>query len=395
MRKSLLFSILLTPLLYADTQPSIEHYHSLFETQKQEFLHFKKKQTHQFQNYKQQQQDAYEAYKKELSRYWQDPKLSSQKEWIRYSKDQKTRSSINFKDNTITLETFAKSKKQAVGTLQKSLATLSIQDTKTAISNDPLEQKIAAITPPNDVVQSDIDTKPVLAPVIYKHKPTRKEVVTYVTQHINDATVVEQKKPTKTGDKLYEVVVSLPKDTTYQRSKFYLNEVRENGALQRIQPEVLFAVIHTESAFNPKATSYVPAYGLMQIVPHTAGVDSYYYLYHVKKKPSSHYLYNAHNNIRLGSAYLHLLFYSYLRYIKNKQSRLYCTIAAYNTGAGNVAWAFTKHYNVKKAAQYINTLSPDEVYAHLLQHLKYEETKNYLKRVTKRIAIYRELYATR
>ena len=150
--------------------------------------------------------------------------------------------------------------------------------------------------------------------------------------------------------------------------------------------------MHTESSFNPKATSYVPAYGLMQIVPHTAGVDSYKYLYRVKKIPSSRYLYNSKNNIRLGSAYLHLLYYSYLRHIKNPQSRLYCAIAAYNTGAGNVAWAFTHTYNPKKAAQVINRLTPEQVYNRLLRDLKYDEPKHYLKRVTKRMQIYHRIY---
>jgi membrane-bound lytic murein transglycosylase C len=150
--------------------------------------------------------------------------------------------------------------------------------------------------------------------------------------------------------------------------------------------------MHTESCFNPRARSYVPAYGLMQIVPHTAGVDSYKFLYKIKKIPSSTYLYNSTNNIKLGSAYLHILYYNYLKDIKNPISRLYCTIAAYNTGAGNVAWAFTHKYNVKKASKIINKLTPNEVYQKLLQNLKYDEPKHYLKKVTKRMDIYHKLY---
>ena len=78
----------------------------------------------------------------------------------------------------------------------------------------------------------------------------------------------------------------------------------------------------------------------------------------------------------MGSAYLHLLYYKYLRKIKNPNSRLYCAIAAYNTGPGNIAWAFTKSTSMSKAAPFINTKSPQEVYDILLKDLRYEEPKN-------------------
>ena len=151
--------------------------------------------------------------------------------------------------------------------------------------------------------------------------------------------------------------------------------------------------MHSESNFNPRARSYIPAFGLMQLVPKTAGIDSYRYLYKKKRLVSSSYLYDSTNNITLGTAYLHILYYSYLRKIKNPQSRLYCTIAAYNTGAGNIAYAFTRKYNMSKAAPLINRLTPDEVYAKLLKDLRWDEPKHYLKKVSKRMLAYEKLYA--
>ena len=61
------------------------------------------------------------------------------------------------------------------------------------------------------------------------------------------------------------------------------------------------------------ARSHIPAYGLMQIVPKTAGIDAYQYLYNKKRLLSSSYLYNSENNIEIGSAYLHILYYKYLK----------------------------------------------------------------------------------
>mgnify|MGYP000229736931 CR=1 FL=1 len=82
----------------------------------------------------------------------------------------------------------------------------------------------------------------------------------------------------------------------------------------------------------------------------------------------------------------------YLKKIKNPESRLYCTIAAYNTGAGNIAWAFTRRNNVSMAAYKINAMEPEQVYNHLLSNLKYDEPKHYLKRVRTRMGSYKKAY---
>ena len=94
----------------------------------------------------------------------------------------------------------------------------------------------------------------------------------------------------------------------------------------------------------------------------------------------------------MGSAYLYILYYRYLKKIKDPQSRLYCTIAAYNTGAGNIAWAFTHKYNMNVAAPKINALSPTQVYDKLLKDLRFDEPKNYLKRVKRRMKVYEVAY---
>ena len=94
----------------------------------------------------------------------------------------------------------------------------------------------------------------------------------------------------------------------------------------------------------------------------------------------------------MGSAYLHILYYRYLREIKNKNSRLFCTIAGYNTGAGNVAYAFSGTYNVKNAIAKINAMSPDEVFDYLQKNLRYEEPKVYMQRVISRMVAYHKAY---
>ena len=183
----------------------------------------------------------------------------------------------------------------------------------------------------------------------------------------------------------------MPTNTIMKKAKLHKNSISKYANKMRVPRELIYAIMHSESSFNPMARSHVPAYGLMQIVPRSAGIDAYNFLYKEKRMLSSSYLYNANNNIEIGAAYIHILDYKYLKKIKNKQSRLYCVIAAYNTGSGNVARAFISSTNINKAALKINSMSSDEVYSRLIKRLPYKETKFYLKKVYKRVQLYAEL----
>ncbi len=151
------------------------------------------------------------------------------------------------------------------------------------------------------------------------------------------------------------------------------------------------AIIHSESSFKSNAKSYIPAYGLMQVVPISAGHDVNKYIHKIDAPMEVSDLYVPLVNVETGSAYLNILNNRYLKAITNEQSRMYCMIAAYNTGAGNVARAFNKDRstNINKAAIVINSMSSQQVYDHLLKNLPYDETKNYLKKVNNRIALYK------
>jgi membrane-bound lytic murein transglycosylase C len=159
----------------------------------------------------------------------------------------------------------------------------------------------------------------------------------------------------------------------------------------KLEQALVYAIIETESAFNPMARSPVPAYGLMQIVPESAGMDATKQLFKQEKILSSSYLYNSEQNIEIGTTYLNILYYRYLAKIENPQSRLYCVIAAYNTGAGNVAKAFTGNRRISAALPEINSSTPQEVYVKLRKHLPYEETRRYIVKVTDRIKKYEDL----
>lgn len=365
-----------------------------FQKEKNEFLDYKKNQESDFKSYQEAQLKTYNEYKKELSNYWDNPQLSSKKIWMNYSRDKKTRTNVNFEKETITLQTIAPSKKEADEKLKNALSEIITIDTKKAQESDLLEQKLSKIKKPSSMISAEVESEPILSSIIFDEKPTKENLISYVDKTIKDNKISSLESTKIKNNRVYTLNISLPKDAMLKRSKIYYEEVKTQAKKQNLPISLVFAIMHTESSFNPRARSYVPAYGLMQIVPQSAGIDSYLFLYNEKKLLSSSYLYNSKNNITIGSAYLHILYYKYLSKIKNPLSRLYCTIAAYNTGAGNVAWAFTKTNDVNEAALIINSMKSHEVYEKLLRNLKYNEPKEYLKNVSKRINSYHKAYGS-
>ena len=139
-------------------------------------------------------------------------------------------------------------------------------------------------------------------------------------------------------------------------------------------------MIKTESSFNPFAVSHAPAYGLMQIVPRTAGRDVFDKIKNKPGEPSPQYLYDPENNIDTGVAYLKILQERYLVNVRDNNARRYSVISAYNGGAGNVLKTFSS--DRKKAMQKINQLSANQVYDQLINKHPSQESRRYLFKVT-------------
>lgn len=149
-----------------------------------------------------------------------------------------------------------------------------------------------------------------------------------------------------------------------------------------ISPSLVFAIMRTESNFNPFAVSSAPAYGLMQLVPSSGGRDAYKRAKGSNEMPSKQYLFNAENNIELGVAYLNVLAFNELDEVADPVSREYCVISAYNTGPGNVLRTFGgSSKNRDGALDRINGMAAPAVYDQLRAKLPYAETRQYLQKV--------------
>lgn len=189
------------------------------------------------------------------------------------------------------------------------------------------------------------------------------------------------KQSVRDGKKVYSVEFDLVKDHAQVRGRKYETLVRNASIRYKVPETLIYAIMKVESNFNPYATSHIPAYGLMQIVPATAGRDVYKKIKGLNSTPSANQLYNPVHNIDIGTGYLYILERHYLKDIRNPQSREYAVISAYNGGAGNVLKTF--HRDRKRAVSVINSLSAQEVYNKLAFRNPSSEARKYLTKVVK------------
>lgn len=358
-----------------------------------------------FKEYKDDLNKGFKQYKKELSVYWKNPELSSKKIFVEYSKNKKVRKKIDYKKGVITICVISKNSHFAKEKIKQALASLSTQSIKEAVNQNPvLSNVIKTLNAEykNKIVFSNPSNELIVGDILFKNKITKVKIQKFVNKSLQKPLKVYPSKIK--NEKVYKLNVVLPSDYILIKARRYKKDVFKMAYQFSLTPSLIYAVIQTESSFNPLARSYVPAFGLMQIVPQTAGMDAYNMLYKKQKILSPDYLYNPYNNILIGSAYLKKIFYGYFRGIKDLASRLYCTIAAYNTGVGNVACAFNSKskdykgrtickrsmgdYSIKKALPIINSMSGKEVYYYLLKNLRYNESKNYLRKITARYILY-------
>lgn len=191
----------------------------------------------------------------------------------------------------------------------------------------------------------------------------------------------------KNGQTLYRVEIPLVENHTQVRGHKYEHLVRASAERYGISEVLIYSIMETESHFNPYATSHIPAYGLMQVVPSTAGKDVFTRIKKRNDQPTRSYLFNPANNIDTGTAYLSILRDNYLKDIRHPLSKEYAMISGYNGGAGNVLRTF--HQDRRQAVQVINQLTPQQVYDRL--HLKHPraEARGYIKKVTEAQQKYR------
>lgn len=148
--------------------------------------------------------------------------------------------------------------------------------------------------------------------------------------------------------------------------KKYDKQINNVCAEFKIPKSIFYALVNTESSFNPKAKSPAGAIGLAQILPSTAE--------YICVKNNIDYLqfdlYDAHDNLYIGAMYL--------RYLFDRFDNIYTSLAAYNAGETIVrSWLKDSRYSYDGICLY---------------DTPYKETNNYIKKIKNSQKIYLNFY---
>jgi hypothetical protein len=194
----------------------------------------------------------------------------------------------------------------------------------------------------------------------------------------------------------YSVTLEMVPNSVQKRAENYIEMITKYSEKNEIDPALVLALIHTESAFNPKAFSRRPdgtpmACGLMQIIPSQAGRDAHKALFGKDKIVESEYLFDPENNLNMGTWYIKNLSKWWNNYEKKNYGKTssaekneFYAISSYNQGMGTILnKAYKSHQLLDK--------SEEETYQILITENNVpKEGRDYLKRVAERKKLYKK-----
>jgi soluble lytic murein transglycosylase-like protein len=156
---------------------------------------------------------------------------------------------------------------------------------------------------------------------------TAKQIADQVAGGVQDAVTTVAETAAKAPQKVAETVVQTPQKLAHAadqvKENFFKKEIPFGSLIyseakkNNLPPELVAAVVHTESKFKPTARSGAGAQGLMQLVPRTG------------RWLGARNLMDPVQNVMAGTKYLK---YLTERFGGDQQK----AIAAYNAGEGNV-----------------------------------------------------------
>ncbi len=294
-----------------------------------------------------------------------EPEVASPRRYVKYSNDYEARAIVDFEQGFLQVETIATENMRSK--LRQAIVATVLTD------RDMRVEDIFNATEPH------MGGEPFLFGQLLDHDGQSirwRWRAERFADHLLDNALQRQRQH---GRLAHSVRVALVDNHQRLRELEYAEEVLAAAQRYRMPPSLVYAVIEVESAFNPYAVSPANAYGLMQVVPATAGRDVFERIKRLRGEPTREQLFRPDFNIDIGSAYLHLLDDRYLKEINDENSRRFATIAAYNGGPGSTLRAFNA--NRERALGRINAMSSAQVYSHLVDRHPFAETRGYVTKV--------------
>ncbi|WP_127026066.1 transglycosylase SLT domain-containing protein [Rheinheimera mangrovi] len=343
-----------------------------------------------YKSFSQDYQNRYREFKKRLAPKWgEEPELSSNSSFVSYSKDLNQKTVLDFDKQEIRVEILeGNGSVTTAQDIKQTILQFTSQSVSAAAAEDPLLSDVN-VSDTRSLAVAMVPDQSFAAAIEQSVVEVQETKVNPAPEH--PGSTVSAKTGTAAEKRVKQYTVKLGnKNLLQHRAAAYKEYVSKASKEYKLDSSLLLAIMQVESSFNPMAQSPIPAFGLMQIVPESAGKDVNTRVFKIKKAPSPEQLFAPAHNIKFGSAYLNILETNYLSSVTDPLSRHYCVIAAYNTGAGNVASVFhpKREKAVAEAIKVINTLTPKQVYEKLITELPYDETRKYLRKVTEAIPNY-------
>jgi membrane-bound lytic murein transglycosylase C len=324
--------------------------------------------------------EAYAQLRSNVQKRWgqNDAKVADRTVYVKYTQGYKSRVVTDFDHGSLTVETL--DEKDSKGSLRSAIvsALLTTSDPATV---DLFTDKDVAL---------ESDRKPYLYGLVHDNQGkavhTRAQAEAFANYLIAQKTQTRPVSADEGAKTALFVRIAMVKNYEAKGAEHYRATAEKYAAQYHVSPSLVLAIMRTESNFNPFAVSSAPAYGLMQLVPTSAGRAAVKRIQGIDETPTPDYLFDPEHNVELGTAYLSVLSDTEFRAVDNQNSREYCMIAAYNTGPRNVTRVFAN--NRTEALNDINQLEPPALFDRLRTDLPYEETRQYVVKV----AEYRKLF---
>ena len=318
-------------------------------------------------------QKMLKKFKGEIAQSWgsEDIKVAGRTKYVKYTDEYATRAMVDFDRGKITVETLDNS--DSAIRLKKALAS-TVLATSDPQSVDLFSDKKITLSE---------DRRPYLFGLVLDQEEqpmaTQDQADKFADFAVRNLAKTRKGKGEKSNLLIKFVNLKMVNNFESKKAEQFRPFVKKYSEHYKVSPNLVLAIMKTESNFNPFAVSDAPAYGLMQLVPASGGREAYRRAKGEDALPSVDYLFDPENNIELGVAYLHVLQFNEMESVANAVSRDYCVIAAYNTGPGNVFKTFSK--DRVSAIKIMNELDPGAMYDHLRSSLPYRETRQYLVKV--------------
>jgi membrane-bound lytic murein transglycosylase C len=363
------------------------------QEQERSYLKFKVEETARYNKFYEEERRKFKEYIAGIEQMWGTKKAdtSTTKNYVGYDKDFSGRRTIDFEKGQAKVEVLVDPKDAADPVkVKKALETEIVKMIKDKGTDDPFASKEQTPALEKPILANQVETKEGKA-------VTPENARKFASEVALGSTIKREEVTGKDGKKRVSVSAGFPLVPNHvkQRAEEFKALIQKEARRFNLDPRLVFATVHTESYFNPKARSGAPAYGLMQLVPSSGARSAYLFVYKEDKLLTPEYLFQPKNNVELGAGLLNLMMTKDFRNITDEKSRVYCAIAGYNTGPGNVARCFVGRRDIPKAIAMINQMTPEQVFNRLRTNLPFEETRTYVITVTEKMPLYEEWSGTR